>query len=278
MAVLSARSGAPPATIHHYRRLGLLPQPVRSSPNRFLYDERHVRALRIIEALRHRRRMPLPVVRRILPDLLAMEGDEAFRPEMWDRAVDVRTRGRAGRTPEARLLDAALDAFARRGYGEVNVDDLCRAARIAKGSFYRHHRSKEDLFLAAARAAAVQVGESFSRTMPAGDALSGLPGLSDGERAAEALATAMESRFPIFLDLLARASQLRPGYAATAAEVFRLLAGTVGRHAGPQVHAADAGEALIERALGLLAHRIVAAPPRTSSARMRVAEPAGRLR
>jgi AcrR family transcriptional regulator len=265
MAVLAARSGTPPATIHHYRRLGLLPQPARASPNRFLYDERHVRALRLIEALRRRRRMPLPVVRRILPDLLAMEGDEAFRPEMWDRAVDVRTRGRAGRTPEARLLDAALDAFTRRGYGEVNVDDLCRTARIAKGSFYRHHQSKEDLFLAAARAAAVQAGESYARAFPASEVLSGLPGLSDGERAAEALAGAMEPRFPIFLELLARASQLRTGYAATAAEVFGLLAESVGRHMAANTadggSFAASGQTLIERALALLVRRTVTAQP-----------------
>ncbi len=274
MAVLADRSGTPPATIHHYRRLGLLPQPVRASANRFLYDERHIRALRLIEALRRRRRMPLPVVRRILPDLLAMEGDEAFRQEMWDRAVDVRTRGRAARTPEARLLDAALDAFARRGYGEVNIDDLCRASRIAKGSFYRHHRSKEELFLAVARAAATQAGEAFVKAMPDGDVLSGLsglpglPGLSDSERAAEALAMAMEPRLPIFLELLARASQLRPGYAATAAEVFDLLAGSVGRHMGAEGDAAVAsGRLLIERALGLLARRIVAAHPAGTSTR-----------
>ena len=50
------------------------------------------------------------------------------------------------RVPRDRLLDAAREAFVRRGYADVNVDDICRAARIAKGSFYRHYRSKEAVF------------------------------------------------------------------------------------------------------------------------------------
>ncbi len=259
IAELSARSGTPRATIHHYLRLGLLPQPTRASANRFLYDERHVRALRVIEALRRRRRMPLPVVRRILPDLLAMEEDEAFRPEMWDRAVDVRTRARARRTPAARLLDAAVDAFARRGFADVGVDDLCRAARIAKGSFYRHHRSKEDVFLAAAEAAGAQVAAAFARAMPADAVLEEIAG---DDRAAEVLSIVLEPRLPIFLDLLARASQRRPGYPAAATRVFGALADAVGRHLGCPDPAA-AGEAMIEGALGQVVHRFVAAkvPP-----------------
>src|SRR5712691_7664739 len=86
---LVARSGVPAATIHHYLRLGLLPSARRAAPNRFLYDERHVQALRLIRLLRERRGLPLPVIRRVLPDLLGLEQDQAFRPEMWDRAVGV---------------------------------------------------------------------------------------------------------------------------------------------------------------------------------------------
>src|SRR5690242_19679325 len=56
---LAASTGVPSVTIHHYRRLGLLPEPARSSANRFLHDVRHVRALRLIRALRERRRLRL---------------------------------------------------------------------------------------------------------------------------------------------------------------------------------------------------------------------------
>ncbi len=42
---LVERSGVPASTIHHYRRAGMIPPPVREAANRFGYDERHLDAL-----------------------------------------------------------------------------------------------------------------------------------------------------------------------------------------------------------------------------------------
>ena len=44
------RSGVPASTIHHYRRSGLIPPPVRQAGNRFVYDQSHVEALLRIRA------------------------------------------------------------------------------------------------------------------------------------------------------------------------------------------------------------------------------------
>lgn len=44
-----------------------------------------------------------------------------------------------------RLLDAALPLFLARGVEGVSVDDITRAARMAKGSFYRYFQSQEAL-------------------------------------------------------------------------------------------------------------------------------------
>jgi len=215
-----ARTGVPAATVHHYLRLGLLPPARRTAPNRFLYDERHVQALRLIRVLRERRGLPLRVIRSVLPDLLGLERDQAFRPEMWDRAVGIQM-GRGGRrAPAARLLDAAVDAFARRGYADVNVDEICRSARIAKGSFYRHYRSKEDLFFAAADAAVAEILESFGNAVATGP----LP----SDRAAEVLARSMEPRLPLFMELFTRAIQRRPGHAEVARRTFTTFAQRVG--------------------------------------------------
>ena len=218
---LVERTGVPAATVHHYLKLGLLPPAHRASRNRFLYDEGHVQGLRLIRTLRDRRGLSLPVIRTILPDLLGLEQEQAFRPEMWDRAV-VLHAGRGRRAPAERLLDAAVDAFSRRGYGDVNVDDICKAARIAKGSFYRHYRSKEELFFAAAEAAANEVAESFGRAMAGGPV--------PLERAPEVLAPLIERRVPVFMDLFTRAIQRRPGYPGTARRVFSTLALELGRH------------------------------------------------
>lgn len=217
---LVASTGVPAATIHHYLRLGLLPPARRTAPNRFLYDRRHVQALKLIRVLRERRGLPLRVIRRVLPDLIGLDQDQAFRPEMWDRAVGVHVGRGSRRSPAARLLDAAVDAFARRGYADVNVDDICRAARIAKGSFYRHYRSKEDLFFAAADAAVAEIVESLRKALMGGPV--------PPDRAAEILARSMEPSLALFMELFTRAIQRRPGYAGVARKTFTTLAQQVG--------------------------------------------------
>jgi AcrR family transcriptional regulator len=52
------------------------------------------------------------------------------------------------RTRRQRLLDAALEAFAVRGYSETAVDDIARASHTSKGGLYFHFPSKQALFLA----------------------------------------------------------------------------------------------------------------------------------
>jgi AcrR family transcriptional regulator len=217
-----ARTGVPAATIHHYRRLGLLPPARKRAANRFLYDQRHVQALRLIRLLRERRHLPLDVIRRVLPDLLGLEQDQAFRPQMWDRALGVHSSRGGRRSPAGRLLEAAVDSFSRRGYADVNVDDICRAARIAKGSFYRHYRSKEELFFAAADAAAAEILESFA------SAAASPVGSLAPDRAAEILARALEPKLPLFMELFTRATQRRPGYPGAARRTFTRLAEQIG--------------------------------------------------
>ena len=46
------------------------------------------------------------------------------------------------------LLKAATHLFATRGFAATTVDDLAAAAGVAKGGFYHHVRSKEELFAA----------------------------------------------------------------------------------------------------------------------------------
>jgi AcrR family transcriptional regulator len=49
---------------------------------------------------------------------------------------------------QARLKQAGLDAFARRGLRGTTVEELAQAAAISKGAFYRFYDSKEALLLA----------------------------------------------------------------------------------------------------------------------------------
>src|SRR5215831_13277577 len=47
-----------------------------------------------------------------------------------------------------RILQAALQVFAERGYHRAIVDDIVRASRTSKGAVYHHFPNKEALFLA----------------------------------------------------------------------------------------------------------------------------------
>lgn len=55
-----------------------------------------------------------------------------------------------------RILAAAGDLFAREAYAVVQMDDIARAARVAKPTLYRHFGTKEALF---AEAVAESLGE-----------------------------------------------------------------------------------------------------------------------
>jgi AcrR family transcriptional regulator len=59
-----------------------------------------------------------------------------------------RTRAQQKAATRARLLEAAAEVFARRGFRAASVDEVADAAGFTKGAVYAHFESKEDLFLA----------------------------------------------------------------------------------------------------------------------------------
>ena len=59
-----------------------------------------------------------------------------------------------------RILNAALDEFARHGFADASVDMIARRAQVAHGTVFAHFGRKADVFAAAACLA----GEHFVRT------------------------------------------------------------------------------------------------------------------
>src|SRR5512147_781560 len=59
------------------------------------------------------------------------------------------SRGRQLRSAatRTRILDAAGELFARRGYDATSVADICEQAGVTKGAFYYHFASKQQAFL-----------------------------------------------------------------------------------------------------------------------------------
>lgn len=59
-----------------------------------------------------------------------------------------------------RILNAAVNEFARHGFADASVDMIARRAQVAHGTVFAHFGRKADVFAAAARLA----GEQFVRT------------------------------------------------------------------------------------------------------------------
>jgi DNA-binding transcriptional MerR regulator len=118
MQELAERSGVSPATIKHYLREGLLPEPLRTSRNMAYYPVEFVDRIRLIKRLQEQRFMPLKLIKAMLdedPERIAA------MVELEDRILELA----ASSVEPARLSVAE----ARRRYG-VPQEVLDRLAEI----------------------------------------------------------------------------------------------------------------------------------------------------
>jgi AcrR family transcriptional regulator len=216
LGTLVALSGVPASTVHHYRRLGLLPAPSAPRPGRFAYSEQHVRALQLIRELRDARAMPLCQIKEVLPGLLQGKGPLPTGP--LDNAGE----------PQQRLIDAAFKLFSEpKGYASVTVSEIAAAAGVAKGTVYRHFPSKEALFTAVVENLCQDTAERFAHAVAE---LGGPEGLaSNPAQTASVFARLIARAMPILLELGARAARGDFASQILAARVLRTLAEAAGR-------------------------------------------------
>jgi TetR/AcrR family transcriptional regulator, transcriptional repressor for nem operon len=66
-------------------------------------------------------------------------------------------------TARQKLLDAAQSLIRTKGYAATTVDDICDAAKVTKGAFFHHFKSKEALGIAAADYWSEMTGAFFAR-------------------------------------------------------------------------------------------------------------------
>ncbi|MFA4081364.1 TetR/AcrR family transcriptional regulator [Mycobacteroides salmoniphilum] len=62
----------------------------------------------------------------------------------------------------SRLLDAAAEVFAERGFGAPSIEDICTAAGYSRGAFYSNFGSKDELFFALFTRQSEQMNTRFS--------------------------------------------------------------------------------------------------------------------
>jgi DNA-binding transcriptional MerR regulator len=88
MSELAERSGVSAATIKHWLREGLLPEPVRTSRNMAYYPPEFVERIRVIKRLQEERFMPLKVIKGLLDsDPARLERVVELEDRIIDRAV-----------------------------------------------------------------------------------------------------------------------------------------------------------------------------------------------
>jgi AcrR family transcriptional regulator len=107
--------------------------------------------------------------------------------------------------------------FCRRGFAETSIDDICVAAGIAKGSFYRYFASKDDVFLAAAGSVAEAVADAF-REHRGGE--SSLP----VSVAVDEMVESLRPYVPLLLEVAARALHGQGAHAGVVPDVMRRVA------------------------------------------------------
>jgi DNA-binding transcriptional MerR regulator len=118
MRELSEASGVSSATIKHYLREGLLPEPVRTSRNMAYYPPEFVDRIRLIKQLQEERFMPLKLIK----DVIDKDPERARRlVELEDRVLE-RALAKEGPT---RVSAAEL----RKTYG-INKEALDRLVEL----------------------------------------------------------------------------------------------------------------------------------------------------
>jgi DNA-binding transcriptional MerR regulator len=102
MGQLAEASGVSAATIKHYLREGLLPEPVKTSRNMAYYPAEFVDRIRLIKQLQEERFMPLKVIK----DLLDEDPDRARAlVELGDRILERALAGESERIPRDEVAE-----------------------------------------------------------------------------------------------------------------------------------------------------------------------------
>ena len=146
MRELAARSGVSAATIKHYLREGLLPEPVRTSRNMAYYPPDFVDRIRVIKQLQEERFMPLKAIKRVME-----EDPDRTRAlvELEDRVIERAAAGEEARVSAAelrrryevpkevldRLEELEVLTPTKRGYSPTDVKIVEAIARFRAGGY-----------------------------------------------------------------------------------------------------------------------------------------------
>jgi DNA-binding transcriptional MerR regulator len=146
MSELVEASGVPGATIKHYLREGLLPEPIKTSRNMAWYRPETVERINLIRRLQEERFMPLKAIRKVLdedPDqaeaLLEVEDSILERALASERtrtsAAEVRKAYGVPAEALERLAEIGILTPNSRGYSPSDVRIIEAISRFRAGGY-----------------------------------------------------------------------------------------------------------------------------------------------
>lgn len=124
MAELSERSGVPAPTIRFYLRERLVPQGLLTSPNQAVYDESHVRRLRLVRALLDIGGLTVEAARGVIAAIEAKSGNDFAVLGQVQYGLTPRSRD----TGHDAAAEADVDAIIDRQGWRVRDDNPARAS------------------------------------------------------------------------------------------------------------------------------------------------------
>jgi DNA-binding transcriptional MerR regulator len=136
---LAERADVPVATVRHYLREGLLPEPVKTSKNMAYYPPEFVERIRAIKRLQEERFMPLRVIRDALLAERTPKAEVLERFDLPARALDrlaevgVLSPNAEGYTPEDVRIVEAIAKFRAEGWNEKTGFGARDVARLMEG-------------------------------------------------------------------------------------------------------------------------------------------------
>jgi AcrR family transcriptional regulator len=124
-----------------------------------------------------------------------------------------------------RLLQAALDVFADRGYHGATVDDIVAASETSKGAFYHYFPSKQGVFLTLLDQLAGMVEAGVETAIEHEEG-----GLAKVEAALRVVLEVAAGRRDLAKILLIEAAALGPEFEQSRVGIHRRFAGLIQRH------------------------------------------------
>jgi DNA-binding transcriptional MerR regulator len=146
---LAERADVPVATVRHYLREGLLPEPVKTSRNMAYYPPEFAERIRLIKQLQEERFLPLKVIRELLEsnnssperlrDLVELEDRILERAAAGERdrvpAEEIETRYEVPRDVLAKLAELGVLTPTADGYSPSDIQIVEAMSRFRAGGY-----------------------------------------------------------------------------------------------------------------------------------------------